>query len=186
MSENLGKRRWDLLFNTRRSRRYHEWRIRFFQRFSVARLACAFVSRSAVFVLVLKSNNAGCLLSYISGTAAFLTGLEYAVRFSEREQLHRRLLRLFVELERDILARGQQLTEKQFDQFNARYTEIGMDEPPVLQTLNRLCYNSEVRARYPESRWLELMKQVHWTRRVIASFYGLMPHTHKSSCISPN
>ena len=179
MPEDISTDVYNLLFNTRRSRRYHELRIKFFQRFSVLRLTLMFISTSTTFVFVLQSYDLRDWLQWIAGLAAFFTGIEFAVRFSAREQLHRTLLRLFVELERDITAKGRRITEKQFDEFSARYIEIEMDEPPVLQTLNRLCYNAEIRARYPESQWQDLMKKVSLPKRILASFFDLQPHTHE-------
>lgn len=187
MNEDLKDKVWSLLFDTRRSRRYHEWRIKFFQRFGVARLTLVFLSTSATFIMLLKATTVESLLVWIAGAAALLTGLEYAVRFSARETLHRSLLRSFVELERDIVAKGNRIDETQFDQFLARYTEIELDEPPVLQNLNRLCYNAEVRARYPEKEWSDLLKEVHWIKRLVVSVYDLFPHyTNKSNRLTPH
>ena len=83
-----------------------------------------------------------------------------------------------MELERDIVAKGEALTEKQHDAFLARCVEIEMDEPPVLRSLNRLCYNEEVRARFPEGEWQKRIKEVSVSQRVFASILDLTPHVH--------
>jgi len=178
MSAELAGNRWELLFNTRRSRRYHEWRVKFFRRFVTVRLTLTFIFSSAAFITILSASGIGGWVISCAGVAALLNALEYAVQFSAKADLHRALLGSFVELERDIVAKGGRLTQKQLDAFQARYIEIEMDEPPVLKSLNRLCYNEEVRARFPEGEWKKHTKKVSFWQRILASFLDLNLHSN--------
>ena len=95
MNEDMAEKRWKLLFNTRRSRRYHEWRVRFFRRFVTVRLALTFAFSSAAFIAVLNASGIGGWVVLFAGVAALLNALEYAVQFSAKADLHRTLLRSF-------------------------------------------------------------------------------------------
>lgn len=177
-----------LLFNTRRSRRYHEWRVKFFRRFNVLRAVLAAASTSGALAYLLKYNQIDWVLSTLVAVSALLTILELAIRMGARESLHQDLMRSFVTLERDIVAKGNSLLEEDYDGLNASYIDIEVNEPPVLRVLNRLCYNAEVRARFPEDEWPRFLRPVTVPQRVLASFYDLLPHTYaqnKSNRLAP-
>ena len=95
-----------------------------------------------------------------------------------RESLHQDLLRSFVTLERDIVVKGSVIAEGDYNALNGDYIDIEVNEPPVLRVLNRLCYNAEIRARFPEQDWPRFLRDVTVPQRFLASFYDLLPHTY--------
>ena len=165
----------DLLFNVRRSRRYHEWRIKFFRRINATRIVLVFLSTSVAFIGSLKLGQLGYLIPWLTGIAAVFAGFEYGARLSDRERLHEKLLRSFVELERAIVAEESKITETDLGKFRAAQLEIELDEPPILHTLNDLCYNAEVRARFVEEDWQKHMIKVSLPKRLLATLYDLFP-----------
>ncbi len=169
-----------LLFDTRRSWRYHEWRVKFFRRFSNWRLVLASLSTSATFAMLLKLGAADVWVTVFAGVSAVLVAMDLAIRFADRERQHESLLRHYKALERDIVIKGAGLAEPDYDAFQGRYLEIEMEEPPILHTLNDLCHNAEIRARFPRSEWGKHLVDVGWLQRLMASAYDLMPHTHAS------
>ena len=158
-----------LLFNTRRSRRYHEWRVKFFRRFNVVRAIMTAVSTSGALAYLLKYNKIDWVLFALVAASAFLTILELAIRMGARESLHQDLLRSFVTLERDIVVKGSVIAEGDYNALNADYIDIEVNEPPVLRVLNRLCYNAEIRARFPEQDWPRFLRDVTVPQRILAS-----------------
>ena len=176
MTEELKDKVWELLFYVRRSRRYHSWRLKFFSRLVNLRLALTFIFSSAALVVALQKWGAGDWVAPLVGVVALVSVLEYVLRIGPRADLHKDLLRSFVELEKDILSKGEGLTEKQYDMFRAKIAEIEMDEPPVLHSLNRLCHNAEVKARFPDGEWQKWVKEVTFMQRVFASVLDIAPH----------
>ena len=171
-----------LLFDIRRSWRYHEHRVKFFRRFSVLRLILASLSTSAVFSISLVALDEAWeigdwILPLISALSVFLVTSDGAIHFGDKERLHERLTRAFKMLERDIIVKGD-ISEDELRVFWGTYHEIELDEPPILHTLNDLCHNAEVTARFPANRREKLMVEIHPFKRALASFYDLMPSTY--------
>jgi hypothetical protein len=96
------------------------------------------------------------------GIVAFFAALDLVVGCFNVARDHHDLIRNFSGLERQIIAAGKDITEKQLNEFVVRRLEIEEDEPPQLRVLNVLCHNDVVKALGSDKKYL-----VHvgfWTR----------------------
>ena len=166
--------RHELLFNVRRSRRYHLWRVRLLQRWNAIRMLLFLVSTSAV-VAAMFGGWGQAVLKTLGIASVLFAASEMVLRLGPREIQHRAFVRQYVGLERDILEGGENLTSDQLSLLEAQYLDIEMEEPPVLAILNRLCHNEEVRARYPEDLWDEYLKPIPWLVAIWARVWYQMP-----------
>ena len=172
-TEGTLDRRHDLLFDIRRSRRYHLWRARFFHRFKVLRVVALVLSSLLVFSKLFgETGTVPIWTTYLSAIVVLLAIIELATELSDKERNHRSFARDFVNLERDLVAEGV-VSDEQLNQFHARYLEIEATEPPIMRTLNELCYNEEVRAEYDPAEWAGHMLHIPWYRWPITVMYGL-------------
>lgn len=165
----LEDRRHELVFDCGRSRRYHLYRVKLFQRFNVLRLILSMTASSAVFVLLLKQAGGEQAVLAVSGMVAALTILEMAVRMGRREDLHRDFAGRFAHLESRVVALGEHPKDIDLAGLEAEYLRIESEEPPILRALNEVCYNEEVQARYwDDESPSRLMIQIPFHRRCLA------------------
>lgn len=148
MDEAVYLGRHELLFNTRRSRRYHMWRVKFFRRLNNARMALFLVTSSIAFSVVMGAMNLQKWGPLVTAIVALLALAEVVVRAGAKETQHHNLARAFVELEAEVVGHGERLTELDLDRLRTKYLKIELDEPPVLKSLNKICYNEELHAQY--------------------------------------
>ena len=175
-----------MLFNVRRSRRYHLWRVKFYQRFNTLRILVFLITSSASFALIVTTSGWEYLLPWTSGIATFMALLEVSVKMTAREGLHRDLAKSFVYLEKDILTAPTDMDDKAWQRLEAHYLELEAEEPPVINVLNDLCYNEEVRARYVEQEWDRYIIPVNRLRQIFACMVDLAPHSAKMRTIVLN
>ncbi len=141
--ENLNREWHALLFGVRRSARYHEKRVRFFERLNRIILFLNVAGGSAAVVSALSSLGYGWIVAFASLVAA-ASALDLAVDTGGRARLHGDLKRRFIELEKRMNATNPDHAAL-VELTNARL-EIEQDEPPTLRTLDILCHNELVRA----------------------------------------
>lgn len=177
--ERLLDDQYALLFNIRRSRRYHLWRVKFYQRFNNIRLIVFLISSSSSYALIMTTSGWDGILPYTSGVVVLLAILEIVLKMGRLETQHRDLAKSFVLLEKEIIRTQSSLDRETLDWFESEYLELESDEPPPLSVLNDLCYNEEVRARYPDQEWDGKLIEVQWHRRILASIVDLSPHAAK-------
>ena len=177
--EQLLDDQYELLFNIRRSRRYHLWRVKFYQRFNNVRLILFLVSSSSSYALIMTTSGWDWLLPYTSVVVVLLAILEIVLKIGSLETQHRDLAKSYVLLEKEIIRAQSRLDRETMDRFESEYLELESDEPPPLSALNDLCYNEEVRARYPDHEWSGKLIEIQWYRRMLASILDLSPHAAK-------
>ena len=174
MDDALYHSRHELLFNTRRSRRYHMWRVKFFRRLNNVRLFLFLISSSTAFTLIMSETY---LLQWVPWASAFVVLIalgEVVVRAGTREIQHHNLARAFVELEAEIISYGERLTDARLDALKTKYLKIELDEPPVLKALNDICYNEEAMARYDDPK--PYLIQIGLLDRIWAQVLDIRPH----------
>ena len=174
MDEAIRKAQYGLLFDIRRSRRYHLARIVFFRRFHRIRLLTIAIGASSTFVVVVQENSD--LTFWFSLFTALIGILEGIIQFETRMNQHQELSRRYATLEAAIVRLGERIKSAELDEFQGAYLEIEIDEPPPNQTLSELCHNQEVLARHSENAWRDHLIEIPWWRRALASFSGLYPY----------
>lgn len=169
--------RWHgLLFDIRRSRRYHLRREQSFGRLHFVAGFLTALTASATFAAVLADLPAGPWLAAL--TAAFgAVGL--AGQPLSRALAHRDLTRAFTRLEKDLRRPESEITEAELHRLQIRRLEIEEREPPTIQVINVSCHNEEVVAG---GYGAEHLARVRWHHRVLASLFDLWPHSlHKAA-----
>lgn len=169
----LKNERHDLLFDIRRSVRYHNRRRRFFDRFHLVTNAISVIFGSATIFVVLSALGNG----YAVAAAAVVTifsALDLVVGTSRMARLHDDLYRRFIALEQKVIAVAEEkVTEEDLSQFTSERLAIEADEPPVLRVLDSLCYNELARAMgYGHQDFVK----VRWYQRLFSQFVDIGEH----------
>lgn len=176
---NPQARRYELLFNVRRSRRYHLWRVRLMQRLNAFRMLLFLASTSSV-VAGLFAGWADHYVKLLGAVSVLFASAEMVLRLGTRELQHRSFARQYVSLERDIVAKGHTLTDGDLDELEAAYLDIEIDEPPVLRMLNRLCHNEQIQADHGADAF-KYLRPVPWIVAWWARFWYQIPVMDRAS-----
>jgi len=128
-----------LLFDVRRSVRYHDRRVYFFERWhSVTSVLTILLSGSVLLQIAGDSFEPPFWLRLISFSAAILASIDMVISYSKMADLHKRLKRRYCELEICIVSAK---SAKELDGCHSERLSIEIDEPPVYRALDLLCRN---------------------------------------------
>ncbi|MEG2663544.1 MAG: hypothetical protein RSE33_12245 [Hafnia sp.] len=160
-----------LLFDVRRSVRYHNRRRAFFDRLDQLTNVLALVFGSVSIYGVLS--HTGNLLPVLSaGIVTIFSAFNLVIGSSQRARNHFDLARRFIDLEQKIV------TSEPSARLLAKYTSerlsIEKDEPPVLRVLDCICYNEQGRAMGFSDRDILRITSV---QRLCAPFFDWRMHT---------
>ncbi|MDD5272367.1 MAG: hypothetical protein PHU14_06565 [Methylovulum sp.] len=136
---NLSDENYNLLFDIRRSIRYHERRMAFFY---FVQNVTNFFTLLMVGVVVMdfaKEGKAPEWMVYIGVVAALLSALDLVIGLSKRSALHSALREKFANLEIEIIS-GPPDTEVWSDYLKQRLI-IEKDEPAIYYAIDGLCRN---------------------------------------------
>lgn len=138
---------WGLLFDVRRSVRYHDRRCAFFEQLHrITGVLTILLAGSVLFEIARPGDTASWLVA-LSVAAAVLAASDTVIGFAARAGLHRTLKQRFIGLETAILAGSG----SEADHLRTRLA-IEHDEPPIYRALDLLCYNEMLHAEgYPDS-----------------------------------
>lgn len=164
-----------LLFDVRRSRRYHMRREQFFGRFHFAAGFLTAMAGSATFATVLADLPLGIWLAALT---AIFGACELVGQPFSRVLTHRELTREFTLLEKAMQLPAAEVSEAVLRKLQARRLDIEEKEPPTLQVLNVMCHNEEVLASGYGPKYF---KKVRWHQRLLASLFDLSVHTFQKS-----
>ena len=161
----------ELVFDIRRSIRYHHRRRRHYQNIHNAVLFVALVSNSAAITAMwsglLPTQSFAAILPGV--VVSVLIGFDFVIGSLQKSGLHTDLARQFTELEKQLVGVTDDDIELLAGVQRQRLT-IEVTEPPILQVLDTLCYNDEVRAQgYDKGRQIP----VGAVQRFVADFFDL-------------
>ena len=173
MDEDLRNRHHGLLFDVRRSVRYHDRRQGYYEAirnladfivivFGSATLAVFGASIGAEWPLTVK------LLPAVLATV--LTGIALVYGVGAKSALHASLKRRFIELQLDLEDDPVRLDEGVIAEATRKRLRIEADEPPVLRVLDTLCHNDLLRAMGYDQ---DLYVPVGFWQRLFAPFFDL-------------
>lgn len=170
MSEEVKKLHTDqheLLFGVRRSVRYHVRRRQYFDRLGKFIKIFTTIGGLGTVITILDKAGVGWTLGY--GTAAGVFSLiDLVIGTDEMARLHSDLAKEFIELEKQMVLAGENLTGEQLAGFTARRLEIEAKEPPPLRVLDTICHNDLARAMgYDQSA----QKKVTWPQKFFSPFF---------------
>lgn len=174
VQEALKDQEYGLLFDIRRSVRYHMRRCRFFDLVHSMASATGVIAGSAAVFTVLSG--LGTVWTATSAAlVAMISAIDLVVGASPMARLHNDLAKKLIQLEREIVL-SDDLTEKSLKQFTSRRLDIEMEEPPILRSLDCLVRNEQLRAEgHPESETV----RVPWYQRRLAHIFSFEPK-HRS------
>lgn len=158
--------RWhDMLFGVRRSIRYHKRRRGFFDRLDQCSSMLSVIFGSAAIYGILKSTNTEDLALISSGLVTVLAAVNLVVGSSRRAREHDDFARRFIALEKRMLGAE---SEQVLHEVSEARLSIEAEEPPVMQVLNCLCHNEQMRAMGYKK---EELAQIGPLQRLFAHFF---------------
>ncbi len=162
----------DLLFDVRRSIRYHNRRRAFFDRFNLLSSAVSVIFGSATILAVLSATGTKEHAIWAAAIVTILSTVNLVVGTARMARLHHDLARRFIDLEKAIVTKND-CTPEDVRGFAARRLEIEADEPPPLVVLDAICYNEVARSMgYEKDRFLK----IRWYQRLLAQFIDVQDH----------
>lgn len=136
---DMSDEQFGLLFDIRRSVRYHDRRRAFYERLHrVTNVLTILMAGSVLHELGRSGQPAGWLVA-ISAMAAILAAIDMVAGFSAYAALHRDLKSRFGALE--IAMFSGDADEETWKAHRVKRLEIERDEPPVYRALDLLCHN---------------------------------------------
>lgn len=162
--------RHGLLFDVRRSVRYHQRRRAFYESWNTIANAVAVIFSSAAIAGVVKSY---AWLTIMSGAiVTVFSTVNLVVGTVRKARVHEELAKRFFTLERDIV-QAAEYDEAALAQFTVKRLEIEADEPPILKVLDCICHNELARAMgYGEEHFM----RVGNVQRLLRHFFDFQEH----------
>lgn len=153
--EELSGDWFGLIFDVRRSVRYHMRRTRFFDHFHSFTNAIGVIAGSGAAVSVLTGHST--LTIWMGLIVAISSAVDLVVGTGQMARLHNDLAKRFIQLEKEMIIENDPPGEERIKEFISRRLGIEEDEPPILRTLDRLCYNELKRSMgYSEKEMIKI------------------------------
>jgi hypothetical protein len=170
--DRLDDTQYGLLFDTRRSARYHRRRQSFFE--NLHRVTCVLTILLSGGVLFEIAGAAGTALwlQCLGVFAALLATLDMVVGYSASASQHALLHSRWLELEM-LMLKGD-LSPATWEGYALRRLEIERDEPRVYRALDLLCYNEILASegmRRENPEYAEHFAAVGWIKRLTCQWY---------------
>jgi len=147
--EEILDAKWDVDFDVAKSMRYHAYRRSFWEMCDYLNKVLTWLAGSAVLVALIGSH--AILAEVFAFCVAFLSASDIIFGFGTKARTHNGLYRSFCMLGQNIVEILHP-TETQIAEWRRRRLELEMDEPGVLDWLERRCSAEEARARGVEPR----------------------------------
>jgi len=141
---DLSDEQYGLLFDVRRSVRYHDRRRAFYEQcHHITSLLTILMASSVLFDLG-KTGEIACWLKIISVLAALLASLDMVIGYSKRAATHGSLRERFAILEINMI--DGSVDDAMWLQHQRERLTIEKDEPPIYKVLDLLCRNELLEA----------------------------------------
>ncbi|MDE0343105.1 MAG: hypothetical protein OXK82_08055 [Deltaproteobacteria bacterium] len=139
-------RTYGLLFDVRRSVRYHMRRRRFYEGWNTVTVALAVIGgSSAAGAFFSKLDDATWVPAVVAAVVAVVGAIDMAVGTARHASHHGDLARQFIWLEARF-SHGRALSDDEHESLTTDRLRIEATEPPVLRLLDMLCYFETMRA----------------------------------------
>lgn len=176
MSEEFETAYRGLLFDTRRSVRYHMRRRSFYERLHASATFMALIFGSATlaaFGAEVAKEWPTWVKLLPAALTSMLSGLDLLVGSTSKAWLHADLARKFIDLERELEKARGRIAEAVLAEMTDRRLVIEASEPRILRVLDTVCYNEMLRAMgYPPERQIPL---TFW-QRCFANLFDFQEH----------
>ena len=172
------KEQCKLLFDVRRSVRYHTKRRQFLDQFGKLIKTITTIGGLGTVTTLLASAGEGWTLAYGIVTGVFSI-VDLVIGTDQASKLHADLAVEFITLERQMVLAGKKVSEKQLAEFLDQRLGIEAKEPPILHVLNVICHNELATAMgYPKS---EHSKPLTWMQKLLAPICDISPDSLKKA-----
>lgn len=142
--ESMNDAAYGLLFDVRRSVRYHDKRAAFFDRMHRVTNALTILLAGSVVFDIARPGNTPTWMQSLALAGALMSVADLVVGWSKSANVHGDLKRRFAELERRMMLGPVQ--GECWVQYQADRLLIEMDEPAVYKMLDTLCHNELLHA----------------------------------------
>ena len=166
-------RHWELLFDIRRSVRYHDHRrnhyLRIQEYFQFLQLVLG--AAAVVQYLGTGTNEGGLPLILLVAPAlvAILSAILIAFRVAEMATKHSRLYERFIELEKEAGAVSDSNSD-QVNRLRSKVLEIEIDEPSVFHAVNIMCHNEVARSQRCREDSIYRIRTIEWLLKDFCRF----------------
>ncbi|HDP8225543.1 TPA: hypothetical protein P7B99_002399 [Escherichia coli] len=174
-SKNLNNEWEGLLFDVRRSVRYHNRRRAFYDRLDQVTNVIALIFGSATIVGVLSPHAQTIWAVLSAALVTCFSAVNLVVGSSQRARNHSDFAKQFFALEEQMI-RMDKPSEEALRELTAQRLSIEKDEPPVLRVLDCICYNEQVQAMDFSA---DQMIQISGWQRLCAPFFDWRTDTMK-------
>lgn len=165
------EQKYCLLFEIRKSIRYHTQRKRFFDWLhNTTTFLCA-VSGTATIATILGKFDQSVSISFALCVTVF-SMIDLVIGSPRAARLYDDLARRFIALEKQLMLSEKSLAA--LDAVTLQRLNIEAEEPPVLRVLNAVCYN-EVTASLGYSR--DKFIRITWFQHLFRHIMDLMPNS---------
>ena len=171
MSKDIDVSQDGLLFDVRRSVRYHDRRQGFFLLLRNVADFCVFVLGSTTVLFLAEAIGEGWPMLpklVIPLVATLITGVALVFQVGPKAAHHESLKRRFNVLEQRLIKHRHSLSEELLRELQQERLIIEADEPPVLRVLDTLCHNELVWAMNLDEKET---KEVTSPQRLFAHFF---------------
>lgn len=141
---NLSHEQYGLLFDVRRSVRYHDRRRAFYEQLHLFTSLLTILMAGSVFFDLAKPGQTACWLQFASAVAAFFAAMDMVIGYSKRASVHSNLRERFALLEIDMVMGDAE--ENTWAGYQRERLMIEKDEPPLYKVLDNLCRNELLEA----------------------------------------
>lgn len=166
----------DLMWDVRRSVRYHSRRREFFSFWHTLVSVSVVMAGSASIAAFGTALGEGFplwikLLPMVLVTMLGL--LDIVLGLADKAALYADLMRQFIRIEQQLEMIRHDLSEKELLRLRNEVLSIELGEPPVLHVLNTLCHNELARAMGVERKY---QIPVAWYKRCLANYFDFREH----------
>ena len=167
---------YKLLFDVRRSVRYHIKRRQFLDHLGKFFKIFTTIGGLGTITTILAKAGEGWTFFYGTLVGVFSI-IDLVIGTDESARLHGDLAREFINLERQMVLAGNEISDKELAAFNGSRLEIEAKEPPALKVLDVICHNELATAMgLPES---EQSEKLTWAQKLLAPIHDVSPDSLK-------
>jgi hypothetical protein len=168
--DDMTEAQFGLLFDMRRSARYHDRRRAFFEVLhKITSVLTILLAGSVIFGIAHDGAKDPAWLVSVALAASLLSAFDLVVGYANKAALHRELKNRFSALQISILCGGA--TEDEWIAHERERLQIEQDEPPVYRALDLLCHNELLKAEgYSPETYEAQRGRLNWLEKATSQF----------------
>lgn len=162
-SDRLSQDIHAMLFDVRRSTRYHNRRRLFFDHISKWSDAITAISGSGTIISILSNTGSQTATTILAAITAIAAVINLVFDTKGNARVHHDFARQFILIEKELIKRN--VTEVDLEKLTSQRLDLEAEEPPVLKVLDSRCHNELLKAMgYDKKHFLKI--------NVIQSFFS--------------